>query len=200
MFTGLIQALGTVESFTRSQGGARLGIRAASLRDLVRGESIAINGVCLTVIPDGDVLTADLSSETLAKSSLGQLARGSLVNLERALTLADRLGGHLVQGHVDAVGRVVSQKRDGGFAVYRWSFPANAEGLIVEKGSIAVDGVSLTVVEPNESEFGAALIPETLERTNLRNSKVGDEVNLEFDLMAKFARKLLAPYMRTRSD
>jgi riboflavin synthase len=197
MFTGIIHRTGIIESFARNESGAQLRLRTEDAEPFVRGESVAVNGVCLTVLPqdDGSLLT-DISNETLARTTLGALVRGTRVNTERAMALGDRLGGHLVQGHVDGVGTLQSIKREGTFAVYRWSHPAEYADLIVDKGSIAVDGVSLTVVEPDGSSFCAALIPETLDRTNLGAATVGGRVNLELDMVAKYVRSLAAPYLR----
>ena len=196
MFTGIILHHGTLESLDRLPSWARLRIRTTDPEPFARGESLAVNGVCLTVMPEADgSLVADLSDETLARTTLGSLAGAAQVNVERALALGDRLGGHIVQGHVDTVGALASIASEGEFAVYRWTFPAEFAGLVVSKGSIAVDGVSLTIVEPDATSFGAALIPETLRRTNLGNANVGDPVNLEFDMIAKYVRNLAAPYL-----
>jgi riboflavin synthase len=197
MFTGIIHRTGIIESLVRDESGAQLRLRIDDEESFIRGESVAVNGVCLTVLPqdDGSLLT-DVSNETLARTTLGALVRGVRVNTERAMALGDRLGGHLVQGHVDGVGTLQSIKAEGAFAVYRWNHPAEYAELIVDKGSIAVDGVSLTVVEPDGSSFGAALIPETLDRTNLGAATVGSRVNLELDMVAKYVRSLAAPYLR----
>lgn len=196
MFTGIILHSGTIESYEKLAAGARMRIRTTDAQPFARGESLAVNGVCLTVLPDRDgALLADLSDETLARTTLGGLATGAAVNIERALAVGDRLGGHMVQGHVDCVGALQSIASEGDFAVYRWSYPAEFGGLVVSKGSIAVDGVSLTIVDPDTSSFGAALIPETLRRTNLGIARTGDGVNLEFDMVAKYVRNLVAPYL-----
>ncbi len=196
MFTGIILTSGVIESFERLDAGARMRLRSGDGAALERGESLAVNGVCLTVLPQGDgSLLADLSDETLSRTTLGSLGAGARVNLERALALGDRLGGHLVQGHVDAVGALISVTTEGEFAVYRWSYPAEYAELLANKGSVAVDGVSLTVVDPDASSFGAALIPETLRRTNLGSARIGDAANLEFDMIAKYVRGLVAPYL-----
>ncbi len=197
MFTGIIQDAGVVESFERLESGARLRLRTTTDQEpFARGESLAVNGVCLTVLPEDDgTLLTDVSNETLARTTLGSLITGARVNIERALALGGRLGGHLVQGHVDGVGTLLSIRAEGDFAVYRWSCPADYSELIVDKGSIAVDGVSLTVVGPDGASFGAALIPETLQRTNLGVSSIGDRVNLELDMIAKYVRSLVAPYL-----
>jgi len=196
MFTGIINDSATVDAFDRLPHGARLRLRTSGDEPFARGESLAVNGVCLTVMPDADrSLVADLSDETLARTTLGALTRGSRVNIERPLAVGDRLGGHIVQGHVDCVGTLQSIRKETDFAVYRWTFPAEFAELVVSKGSIAVDGVSLTIVEPDATSFAAALIPETLRRTNLGTAKSGDRVNLEFDMLAKYVRSLVAPYL-----
>jgi len=204
MFTGIIHASGIVESFQRLEWGARLRLRTAddAAGDVIytRGESVAVNGVCLTALPeaDGSIVT-DVSQETLSRTTLGTLGNGARVNVERALAVGDRLGGHIVQGHVDTVGALVSISSEGDFAMYRWSFPPEHVGLVVNKGSIAVDGVSLTIVDPlvspDSATFAAALIPETLRRTNLGAARIGDAVNLEFDMIAKYIRNLVSPYL-----
>ena len=196
MFTGIILHCGTIETSERLANGARLRIRTTDPEPFVRGESLAVNGVCLTVLPDDDgSLIADLSDETLARTTLGHLLAGAEVNVERALAVGDRLGGHMVQGHVDTVGTLLSVATEGDFAVHRWSYPGEFADLVVSKGSIAVDGISLTIVEPDGETFGAALIPETLRRTSLGTSRAGDAVNLEFDMVAKYVRNLVAPYL-----
>jgi riboflavin synthase len=195
MFTGIILTNGTIESFERLESGARMRLRSSDDAPFARGESLAVNGVCLTVLPqdDGSVIT-DLSDETLSRTTLGSLGAGARVNLERALAVGDRLGGHFVQGHVDCVGALASIATEGEFALYRWSYPPEYADLLVNKGSIAIDGISLTIVDPDASTFGAALIPETLRRTNLGDARVGDPVNLELDMIAKYVRALVAPY------
>jgi len=195
MFTGIVLHHGLIERFERRGNGARMRVRTTDPTPFTRGESLAVNGVCLTVMPDGDALIADLSDETLSLTTLGSLAGGTTVNVERALAIGDRLGGHMVQGHVDTTGALASITSEGEFAVYRWSYPQEFAELVVSKGSIAVDGVSLTIVEPDATSFGAALIPETLRRTNLGTANVGDAVNLEFDMIAKYVRGLVAPYL-----
>src|SRR5258706_4140161 len=196
MFTGINLHSASLEALEHLENGAGLRLRTTFDEPFVRGESLAVNGVCLTVLPqdDGSLIT-DVSNETLAKTTLGALIAGATVNVERALAVGDRLGGHIVQGHVDCVGQLASIANEGEFAVYRWSFPAEFADLVVSKGSIAVDGISLTIVDPDGSTFGAALIPETLRRTTLGTSHVGDQVNLEFDMMAKYVRNLVAPYL-----
>lgn len=196
MFTGIILHTGTIEAFERKPNGARLRIRTTDPEPFTRGESLAVNGVCLTVLPENDgSLIADLSDETLSRTTLGTLGTSIRVNVERALALGDRMGGHIVQGHVDAVGTLMSITSEGDFAVYRWSLPSDYAPLVVQKGSITVDGVSLTVVDPERESFGAALIPETLRRTNLGTARIGDGVNLELDMIAKYVQKLVSPYL-----
>jgi|SRR5947209_4710015 len=197
MFTGIIHHTGVIDSFERLPNGARVRLRTSDPEPFVRGESLAVNGVCLTMVPEEGFLVADVSDETLSLTTLGSLTSGVRVNVERALALGDRLGGHLVQGHVDGTGSLLSIEMEGEFAVYRWSYPRQFTELVVSKGSIAVDGVSLTVVDPEADSFGAALIPETLSRTNLGEAKPGEAVNLEFDMIAKHIRNLVAPYVRT---
>ena len=198
MFTGIIHSSGVIESLERLDAGARLRIRRSTDEPLERGESVAVNGVCLTVIPNGDAITTEISNETLSRTTLGSLGSGTRVNLERALAVGDRLGGHFVQGHVDTTGKLISKESEGDFAVYRWSFPSDYADLVANKGSIAVDGISLTIVEPDGSSFAAALIPETLRRTTLGTARIGDRVNLEFDMIAKYVRTLVAPYLAAR--
>jgi riboflavin synthase len=196
MFTGIILHHGTIESLERRANGARMRLRTTDPQPFARGESLAVNGVCLTVLPESDgALIADVSDETLARTTLGALAGGATVNVERALAVGDRLGGHIVQGHVDTTGALASITTEGEFAVYRWSYPDEFAELVVSKGSIAVDGVSLTIVDPDSTTFGAALIPETLRRTSLGTARIGDAVNLEFDMIAKYVRSLVAPYL-----
>src|SRR5689334_7450209 len=196
MFTGIILQSGVIENFERLPNGARMRVRTSDATPFGRGESLAVNGVCLTVLPQDDgAVVMDLSDETLSRTTLGSLGVGARVNLERALAVGDRLGGHFVQGHVDGVGALASIASEGEFAVYRWSYPPEYAPLLINKGSIAVDGISLTIVDPDASTFGAALIPETLRRTNLGHARIGDAVNLEFDMIAKTVRALVAPYL-----
>jgi riboflavin synthase len=187
MFTGIVEELGEVVS--RDGYRIRLAARAV-LDDVVLGASIAVNGCCLTVVAWGDDWwEADLSDETLARTNLGDLRPGDPVNLERPVRLADRLGGHLVQGHVDAVGEIVEPAPD-----LRVRMPAALGRYVVEKGSVTVDGVSLTVVEPLDDGFTVALIPHTAEVTTLGRKGPGATVNLEVDVMAKYAERLLVAY------
>ncbi len=191
MFTGLVQAVGRV----RRLDGLVLEIEAPPsffATPLVEGESIAVNGVCLTVV--GDSLRFDLSEETLARTSLGALAEGDPVNLERAMSASDRFGGHIVQGHVDATAEMVAIEPQEGSTVYRFRTPAGGGRYLIDKGSVTLDGISLTVVRPVGDEFEAWIIPHTLANTNLGSRKVGDQVNLEYDVIAKYVERLVTPY------
>jgi len=193
MFTGLVADTGVVERIDRRQGGARLTLRPRALPvdALTLGESVACSGVCLTVVERGSGLVSfDAVPETLSRTTIGSWRTGSPVNLERALALSDRLGGHLVQGHVDAVGRVLSRQPEGQGARLRISLPASIAPLVAEKGSIAVDGVSLTVAAAGRDFFEVALIPETLSRTTLGEARSGTEVNLEADVVARHVARL----------
>jgi riboflavin synthase len=193
LFTGIVEELGTVEALERQSDAVRLTVRAVTtLEDASLGDSIAVNGVCLTVSALGDgTWTADVMAETLAKSGLGALVVGDRVNLERAVTAGTRLGGHLVQGHVDAVGRV--SRRDPGehWDVVTVDMPRDLAPYLVDKGSITVDGVSLTVVEAGQDSFTVSLIPETLRRTTLGFRAPGESVNLEVDVIGKYVARQL---------
>ena len=192
MFTGLVADLGTVAEVHSTNDGVRLAIESPLARELSEGDSIAVNGVCLTAVGlGGDRFGADVMHETLRRSSLADVAAGAKVNLELAVKADGRLGGHIVQGHVDGVG-AISEARDDGFARVV-SIAADPELLryVVEKGSIAVDGVSLTVARVDEGSFDVSLIPETLERTNLGTAAPGTPVNLEVDILAKYVEKLV---------
>ena len=195
MFTGLVSDMGVVERIAPRQGGARLTLRprAMPVDALAHGESVACSGVCLTVVERGGGLVSfDAIPETLARTTVGGWKPGAVVNLERALALHDRLGGHLVQGHVDAVGKVLSRTPEGQGARLRISLPAPIAPLVAEKGSIAVDGVSLTVAAVARDRFEVALIPETLARTTLGEAREGDLVNVEVDVLAKHLERLVA--------
>jgi riboflavin synthase len=192
MFTGLVADLGEVRGVERSGDGVRLTVATALAGELGLGDSVAVNGVCLTAteLADGAFET-EVMNETLRRSSLAAIKPGGVVNLELALRAADRLGGHIVQGHVDGTGTVLSVVPDG-FA-RRVQIGAGEEVLryIVEKGSIAVDGVSLTVAGIDDQSFTVSLIPETLQRTNLGRAEVGETVNLEVDVLAKYVERLI---------
>ena len=185
--------MGVVERITPRQGGARLTIRPRSIAAdaLAPGESVACSGVCLTVVErGGGIASFDAVPETLARTTVGSWAPGAAVNLERALAVGDRLGGHLVQGHVDAVGEVLSRVAEGQGARLTISLPASIAPLVAEKGSIAIDGVSLTVASVGRDRFEVALIPETLARTTLGAARPGTKVNLEADVLARHVARL----------
>jgi len=194
MFTGIVEELGTVEAVEDQGDAIRLTVRAATvLEDAGLGDSISVNGCCLTVTThDGELWTADVMQETLDKTSLQGVLPGDRVNLERAVTADKRLGGHIVQGHVDAVGHVVRREPSEHWELIEVSMPAALGKYLVDKGSITVDGVSLTVVEAGPESFTVSLIPETLARTTLGLRQPGDRVNLEVDVLAKHVEKLLA--------
>jgi len=194
MFTGIIEELGEVVAFEETAGGARLSVGASLVADATaEGDSIAVNGVCLTAVDlDASSFSADLSAETLTRSTLGGLRPGMCVNLERAVTPSTRLGGHIVQGHVDGRGRVVSVDTDGEFHVMRISFPQQLARYFIEKGSVAVDGISLTLAALDPESFDVALIPKTWEMTNLPTLERDDEVNLEVDMIAKYVERIMA--------
>ena len=194
MFTGIVEELGTVAAVEDQGDAIRLGIRAATVLDGTGlGDSIAVNGCCLTVTSiDGETWTADVMQETLDKTSLYGVRPGDRVNLERAVTADKRLGGHIVQGHVDGVGEVVSRTPSEHWEVVEIAMPAALSRYLVDKGSITVDGVSLTVVEAGADRFTVSLIPETLARTTLGARQPGDRVNLEVDVIAKYVERLLA--------
>jgi len=194
MFTGIVQGIGVVFEARAAGGGRLFGIEAGfDITDPEEGESIAINGVCLTAKNiAGRRFYADVSPETLARTNLGEVAAGGVVNLERALRLADRLGGHLVSGHVDGVGRVEAVGAAGDFTLFTFAFPPALGRYIVKKGSITIDGVSLTVNEVDEAAFSVSIIPHTLEVTTLGRLRQGSKVNLEVDIIGKYVEKLLA--------
>ncbi len=195
MFTGIIEELGVVASLAPREAGARIRLQAPIVAaDIRAGDSIAVNGVCLTAIePSRGGFSADVSPETLRRSSLAGLRSGSHVNLERALAAAGRLGGHIVQGHVDGVGLIESLEAAGGGDWWLTvSVPAELERYFVFKGSVAVDGISLTIAAVDAGRISAAVIPHTYNNTNLREKRRGDPVNLETDVLAKYVEKMLA--------
>jgi len=198
MFTGIITDRGTVSAIKQNKAGARVSISRRARKALRRGDSIAVDGVCLTVVSNrSGSFDADVSPETMVRTSLGSLKRGAKVNLEQPLRLSDPLGGHLVQGHVDTVGHVTSVRIEGDFVTCRFSYPSEFADLVISKGSVAVNGVSLTIVDPEPGTFAAALIPETLKRTNLGQLEKGKAVNLEFDVIAKYVVRLTHPYLKS---
>ena len=196
MFTGIIEEIGTVRRIEHGAKGARLTIQAKTvLEDTRIGDSIATNGVCLTVISmTGDSFSADVMAESLRRSSLGTLQGGSLVNLERAMAANGRFGGHIVSGHIDGTGTFASQKREDNAVWVKIKTPAPLLRYIVEKGSIAIDGVSLTVAAVTDTDFSVSIIPHTGAQTILLGKKPGDPVNLECDVIGKYVEKLTAPH------
>ncbi len=207
MFTGIVEELGTVVALTRSADAARLEVAAdVVLGDVRHGDSIAVNGCCLTVVDLGETAdgrrtwTADLMAETLERTALGAVGPGAPVNLERALAAGGRLGGHVVQGHVDGVGTVLRREPGERWEVVEISLPADLARYVVPKGSIAVDGVSLTVVDAGDDRFTVSLIPETLARTTLGARAVGERVNLETDVLARHVERLLVAGLVAGAD
>jgi riboflavin synthase len=193
VFTGLVADLGTVAAVDATGDGVRLRLRTALAGEIGEGDSVAVNGVCLTATEvSGDAFAADVMHESLRRSSLGEAAReGERVNIELSLRASDRLGGHIVQGHVDGVGTVSGVREDGFSRVVTIDAPADVLRYVVEKGSIAVNGVSLTVSAVSVDAFEVSLIPETLQRTTLGRAQPGTVVNLEVDVLAKYVEKLL---------
>jgi riboflavin synthase len=208
MFTGIVEELGEIVEVTGLGDSARLVVRGKLVTsDAKHGDSIAVNGVCLTVVDlDDGTFGADVMNETLVRSSLAALVPGSPVNLERPVTMATRLGGHLVQGHVDGVGTVVAREPSEHWEIVRISLPAELDRYVVEKGSITVDGISLTVVEVlpptggGPGEFSVSLIPTTLALTTLGTKGPGSPVNLEVDVVAKYVEKLVAAAAATTAQ
>ena len=190
MFTGIVEEVGTATGV----GAHRLTVRAEMVLDgLKLGDSMSVNGACLTVVAlEDSTFSVDLSPETLRRTSLGDLAEGQRLNLERPLAVTDRLGGHIVQGHVDGTGRVTSWTPEGDSMILRVRCPKRLMPYIVEKGFVAVDGISLTVVKKGASSFTLSLIPYTLQNTNLQGKVAGDRVNLEADIVAKYVESMLA--------
>jgi riboflavin synthase len=197
MFTGIVEELGTIAAIEDQGDALRLTVRATTaLEGAALGDSISVNGCCLTVAAiDGDTWTADVMQETLDMTSLAGAVPGDRVNLERAVTADKRLGGHIVQGHVDGVGVVVRREPSEHWEVVEVSLPADLARYVVPKGSITVDGVSLTVVDVHADSFTVSLIPETLARTTLGTRAAGDRVNLETDVIARHVEKLLPHYV-----
>ncbi|MEU5958362.1 riboflavin synthase [Streptomyces sp. NPDC047525] len=193
MFTGIVEELGEITAVENLDDASRFRVRGPVVTEGAKhGDSIAVNGVCLTVVEhEGDEFTADVMAETLNRSSLGALVAGSRVNLERPTAVGDRLGGHIVQGHVDGTGEIVERKPSENWEIVKVSLPADLSRYAVEKGSITVDGVSLTVVDAGPDYFTISLIPTTLALTTLGIKQPGDPVNLEVDIIAKYVERML---------
>jgi riboflavin synthase len=194
MFTGIVEELGTIASLDRGTDSARLTVRGPLVTgDATHGASIAVNGVCLTVVEHADgEFTVDVMAETLSRSSLGSLRAGDRVNLERAMAAGGRFGGHVVQGHVDGTAQILERVPGDRWELVRLSLPAGLARYVVEKGSITVDGVSLTVASVDDTSFTVSLIPTTLELTTLGHKGIGDLVNLEVDVLAKYVERLMS--------
>ena len=193
MFTGIIEELGHVRAVEKRGEDARIVIEARTVtQDSKNGDSISVNGVCLTALDvKPDSFAADVSKETLFRSTLGKLQAGSPVNLERAVTPETRLGGHIVQGHVDATGKFISAENHSDSWTFRFAYPKEIAKYLVFKGSVAVDGISLTIANLTNDQFEIAVIPKTLELTNFSQLKAGDAVNLEADVIAKYVERML---------
>lgn len=192
MFTGLVETKEAVSSVTNTGNGIRLTVTKQADFDLQLGESVAVNGVCLTVIKHKGEISFDVSPETLKSTNIGELKVGDKVNLERALKLSDRLGGHLVTGHVDGTGTIRDKRLSGEYTFYNFDSSEEVLKYIVQKGSIAVDGISLTVVGLDNRSFSVAIIPHTLTATNIGGKGMGDRVNLEVDIIGKYVEKFVA--------
>lgn len=193
MFTGIIEELGKISALNKHSSGAKIQISAKLVTEnTIEGDSIAVNGVCLTALEiTGNGFAADVSQETLNRSTLGNLKVGTVVNLERAVTPSTRLGGHIVQGHVDATGKFLSATQSGDFWTVRIGYPKEIGQYLVYKGSISVEGISLTIAELTDDYFEIALIPKTWALTNLSTLKNGDAVNLEADVIAKYVERIM---------
>jgi len=189
MFTGLIEATGEIAARTTTTGGQRVSVRSPLTAELKLGDSVAVNGVCLTVVQADAAFHADVGPETLRVTTLGSLDSGALVNLERPLRGDGRMGGHFVQGHVDAVGQIADLRPESDFLWLTVSFPRELARYMVQKGSIAVDGISLTVAGLAGDRFDVQLVPFTVEHTNLKRARIGDRVNLECDMIGKYVAR-----------
>lgn len=195
MFTGIVEEIGTVKHIVSSHDSGEIAIKASCVLEGTKiGDSIAVNGVCLTVTSlQFDGFTADVMPETLRRSNLGQLKYGNLVNLERAMAADGRFGGHIVSGHIDGIGQIVEQRREGNAVWIRIQTTPDIQRLIVEKGSIAIDGISLTVAKVSPSDFQVSVIPHTGSETTLLTKRPGTKVNLENDIVGKYVQRLIQP-------
>lgn len=201
MFTGLIQGTGAINKVENRGNETRLAVRASGIKDYVRGESIAINGVCLTVETYSDSwFTCYASRETMSVTNLGNLQKGSMVNYERALAMGDRLGGHIVSGHVDCLGTVDSVRPEGESKIYRIKFPAEQGRYVVAKGSVALDGISLTVNDCGSDYLEVNIIPETQDQTTISQWNPGYAVNIETDIIGKYVERMVAPWIEKKSE
>jgi riboflavin synthase len=201
MFTGLVESVGEIVDVQPMGGGAQLRMATDLAPELTLGESLAVNGVCLTVVERSErAVRADIGPETLRVTTLGTLATGSLVNLERSMRADSRFGGHFVQGHVDAVGRIEVLRPEAEFSWLTVSFPARCAGHLIHRGSIAVDGISLTIAALGQDRFDLMIIPFTLAHTNLRRAAVGSPVNLEFDMVGKYVARAAELALQSRNE
>ncbi len=191
MFTGLIENIGTVSSIIRAKGGIRISISPKFDMEMKIGDSLAVNGVCLTVIESGRDIAFEVSPETIRSTNFGELKINNKVNLERPLRLTDRLGGHIVTGHVDGNGIIKNRKQEGEYTFYAFKVSPEILKYIVKKGSVAVDGISLTVTDLNSTSFSVAIIPHTLTATNIGDKGPGDKVNIEIDIIGKYVEKFM---------
>ncbi len=192
MFTGLIENIGSITHVMKTGKGIRLNLKPESNMELQIGDSISVNGVCLTAVEGAKGFTFEISPETMRSTNLGELKISDKVNLERALRLSDRLGGHIVTGHIDGVGSIIGKKSEGEYTFYTFNAPSEILKYIVKKGSIAVDGISLTVTGIDSRSFSVAIIPHTLTATNIGSKGIGDKVNLEVDILGKYVEKFMA--------
>ncbi|MFV0466438.1 MAG: riboflavin synthase [Lachnospiraceae bacterium] len=202
MFTGIVEEIGTIRTITRGTASSRICIGGKLIfEDLHLGDSVAVNGVCLTAASiEKESFTADVMHETLTRSNLGRLRMGSQINLERAMPANGRFGGHIVSGHIDDTGMITHIKRDDNAVLYTISAVSNQLKYVIEKGSVAVDGISLTVVGARKSDFTVSVIPHTVKQTILSGKKMGDSVNLEFDILGKYMEKYMERYMERYSE
>jgi riboflavin synthase len=191
MFTGLIETPGIIKSLEKTANGMKLSVKPLSGIELRIGDSISVNGVCLTTTSDKELIMFDISPETVQSTSLGELKINEKVNLERALRLSDRLGGHMVTGHVDAVGLIRDRKGVGEYTFYTIEASKDILRYIVKKGSVAIDGISLTVTGLDRQSFSVAIIPHTMTATNIGEKRVGDKVNIEVDIIGKYVEKFM---------
>lgn len=192
MFTGLVETFGAITAVKNTGNSIRLSVKPLSEFEVRLGDSVSVNGVCLTVTQHKGDLSFDVSPETLRSTNLGELRISDKVNLERALRLSDRLGGHIVSGHVDGIGTIRDKKQVGEYTFYTFESPADILKYVVKKGSIAIDGISLTVVDLDQRSFSVAIIPHTLTATNIGDKSIGDKVNLEADIIGKYVEKLVS--------
>ncbi len=202
MFTGLIESEGIITRAERASGGIHLEVYAPEFgRDMAIGDSIAVDGACLTVVRFiRGAFIADVSEETATRTTLGELRQGHKVNLERALRLSDRLGGHMVSGPIDGVARLVMRHSAGNSTIYQFQVPEELMSYVVSKGSVAIDGISLTVADTRDDGFAAAVIPLTEQATTLKDKPIGAPVNIEVDMMAKYVKRFVGSYMGVEED